>query len=448
MPLSKAQKDKMKTAVEKASDNYLDIELNKFSNFEPNWPYLSKTSVIGGYKAKRYVKKLYDSRPTPIQTHILASYLSHSIAMHTFDGWKYLSQALLALMTGNRNKAIHLAYYAELRAAMAVLSSTGIAVCNSHHFSIGADGKVRWFHGATHEVTWEALSVWATVTENATRVLNSLSVLGLRATDWSEVCSFGSKLDITTKWLKDWSVDLKAIGEDRIVRNQVSYSCDLSTAAFESLKVEEAKLLHTICNSTIEVNEGTIPDFDLEIIRDMIEVFRANSDVSDKDFWDYVSLKLNDVLSLSPARADQLIGIVRNGPRGNERDILDYAKSGYGTDAGPQNVICRALLLLRLATSLLRSKWSNSSGISPYTVPKWKIEILESLMRASQLAELNLSLDDYLDVGSDERSVIDTFATKLNQLGDPICGHTLIAEFGRELLTLCQMERVAVRAIA
>ncbi len=48
--------------------------------------------------------------------------------LHAIDGWSYFSRSLSALLSGDPHAARHLAYYAELRASLSILASTGIGV--------------------------------------------------------------------------------------------------------------------------------------------------------------------------------------------------------------------------------------------------------------------------------------------------------------------------------
>lgn len=59
--------------------------------------------------------------------------MAASVIVHCFDGWSYLGRALEAEMAGDPQTAVHLGYYAELRAAMSVLASDEIGVFRNKH---------------------------------------------------------------------------------------------------------------------------------------------------------------------------------------------------------------------------------------------------------------------------------------------------------------------------
>jgi len=86
---------------------------------------------------------------------MLSDYLALSCPLHALDGWRYLSAALVSLLNGARTEALHLAYYAELRAALSILAGSGIAVLNNKHYAIDNTGLVYWFSGKTHSTALE-----------------------------------------------------------------------------------------------------------------------------------------------------------------------------------------------------------------------------------------------------------------------------------------------------
>jgi len=61
----------------------------------------------------------------------LSQYISASCLLHCSDGWSYLGKAILSILRGDPHRARHLAYYAELRAAVALLATEGIGIFNN-----------------------------------------------------------------------------------------------------------------------------------------------------------------------------------------------------------------------------------------------------------------------------------------------------------------------------
>src|SRR5262245_50036590 len=72
----------------------------------------------------RYECDLKASPPT-VDHAGLTSYIAASGPCHVVDGWSFLGRAVDAALHGDPYTAIHLGYYAELRAAMSLLACEG-----------------------------------------------------------------------------------------------------------------------------------------------------------------------------------------------------------------------------------------------------------------------------------------------------------------------------------
>lgn len=158
----------------------------------------------------------------------LAEYLAAS-CLHCLDEWGFLAGASERLLAGHWPLALHLAYYAELRAAMSLLASLGIGVFNNYHISLDANLKVLPIKGlSTHKFVWAAFQRWAEFGTDmfplgtirvgiGTGPANSLG-------DWlNDVVGSSTGSLITANLLEAWSVDLQALTEDHVLRNAVSY---------------------------------------------------------------------------------------------------------------------------------------------------------------------------------------------------------------------------------
>lgn len=106
-------------------------------------------------KANRWVSKTnrYSSNPiakirldnkvrTIKEPKHLSQYIAASSLLHATDGWSYLGRSLLSLLRGDPHRCRHLAYYAELRAAMSLLATEGIGVFRNRHFVINGPNSV------------------------------------------------------------------------------------------------------------------------------------------------------------------------------------------------------------------------------------------------------------------------------------------------------------------
>ena len=157
---------------------------------------------------------------------VLADYLALSTTCHLFAGWRYLGQSAYAMADAARHASLHLAYYAELRAAMAILASAGIGILDTCHFSINSQGIVKTCgyldqcgsfpaigvasdRIPTHRATWQCLKEWSQLPASSQLVLGQFNVFGRDGADW--IAAFGASATTPICWLADWSIDLKSL---------------------------------------------------------------------------------------------------------------------------------------------------------------------------------------------------------------------------------------------
>lgn len=163
----------------------------------------------------------------------LSQYIAVSAPHHCADGWTLLGRALDANARGDAGTAVHLAYYAELRAAMSLLATEGIGIFNDRHFVVTSSGSCspigkldkqgRSNHG-THAMAWLALEYWAGLPRSADLFRCIIKPSGIPLGEWLD--AFGGRSTshpLAIKWLETWGLDLKRLSEDREARNQASY---------------------------------------------------------------------------------------------------------------------------------------------------------------------------------------------------------------------------------
>lgn len=156
----------------------------------------------------------------------LAEFIAASVPLHCADGWTFLARSLSCYINGNPNQAAHFAYYAELRAAMAILAARGIGVFNKTHFVVTASGACQLVRGdyGTHSMVWWALEHWAQTAASGDALLDLFIVSRSTIRAW-----FQNRVGAPTAgalanhWLKEWGLDLNVLGTDHLVRNASSY---------------------------------------------------------------------------------------------------------------------------------------------------------------------------------------------------------------------------------
>lgn len=162
------------------------------------------------------------------KTSQLSQYVAASVILHCSDGWSFLSHAAASLLDGDLPTAVHLAYYAELRAAMSFLASEGIGVFSRRHCWFDNVGNCQFLGNLnTHQLIWPALEEWAAVPAKSIRLLKLLHVGGRNFADWLQAAGYSPGSPTTSElarvWLESWSLDLREFAEDRDLRNEASY---------------------------------------------------------------------------------------------------------------------------------------------------------------------------------------------------------------------------------
>src|ERR1041384_1077116 len=235
-----------------------------------DWPLLPVTSSVVQGNAISFVESIFNTVANAADLQEMADYLALSTCCHALDGWRYLSQASVALMTGARSQAVHLAYYAELRAALSILASSGIGILNSKHFSLDSNGNVNWFAGNTHGTAWQCLTEWSHQPDQARKLMTCFQALGLSASEWAEACSATGSLDaIAQNWLGHWSIGLSKAGHDRLLRNEASYRPDLHSNAMDCLIQSDVEFVSSMGGLCVPAGAGYLDDLDVMLMFDL-----------------------------------------------------------------------------------------------------------------------------------------------------------------------------------
>lgn len=161
----------------------------------------------------------------------LAEYIATSAVLHCEDGWSFLGRALDCHSRGDSCRALHFGYYAELRAAIALLATEGIGVFNGSHFCVLDTGECCEIQKppkrrsvGTHEIAWKALREWAP-TVRAGEVFGAIiRPRGMALGEWlTAVGTPGAARSAGDAFLRDWGLDLERLCNDHILRNEASY---------------------------------------------------------------------------------------------------------------------------------------------------------------------------------------------------------------------------------
>jgi hypothetical protein len=341
-------------------DTLLSIKSNTLSDnwLDPRNKYLLNT--IGKIKDDLDVSKpLHRFNAQQIKEYIAISSL-----LHCKDGWGFLTDSIASLVEGNISNCVHMAYYAELRAAMSFLASDGIGVFNNKHIWFDNTGTYNVVSNAgTHDFVWKAIEEWANVQPKSFIVLKSFNVEGKSIFEWLVAAGMSRTVSTTTSltkdWLKTWSLDLRVLGDDHLLRNEVSYrpqeikrSSGFNVSCIESLKFIINKWSLTEPTSSQKFNL-----LDKYLLRQALYNYYQNQYARDPGIRDIRSV----ISALGFTGSVALENFLTKVTNSTTNEIFKTArKNALGNNGKyrPFAVISRAFLLLRLSTCILENNLS------------------------------------------------------------------------------------------
>jgi hypothetical protein len=318
----------------------------------------------------------------------LVQYVAASAPVHLLDGWAFLGRAVDAALRGDPDTTRHLAYYAELRAAISLLATEGIGVFNYQHFLI--EQSMQPLQNlpsmGTHSIVWELLKSWSHLPRAASLVGQIVAVDGVSLSDWIRhfgLATGNALQPIAAQWLTAWGLDLGQFSRDHNARNVASYRPTSLVLRTPARIKDSFKAVDDIWSALEPTAGGKFNIIDSHLLRLTIE-----------DISKSISVNVN-----APSARKRYVLEVRRmvanaGPGGDQagfrsfllrrtsskdRGILELAR---GTDPvwAPNHhlqVLSRAALLLRVAGGAC-ALLLQSGGVSLSTLRFWWSEIGEA----------------------------------------------------------------------
>jgi hypothetical protein len=294
----------------------------------------------------------------------LAQYSSASALLHAFDGWSYLGGAVQSHARGDFDVARHLAYYAELRAAMGILAAEGISVLNTRHCAVEGRQSIGFWNGSSHEVVWAALLYLFDDPRGAALLNDVIRPIGHSLEEWLQEFNPGAGVaPIAREWIESWGLDLSRLAEDRDARNIASYRPT-------PLRIGLGGRLNgtDVIRSAVDIWQLLEPlpadpfsNLDVHLLRRSLEReflgrtgVPANADRA--NFQVDVERAVGALLADDPA-ADRIQGFLLREAQSDDPQLIVRSESRAGVrDAWHHvNVMSRAVILLRVATGV--SSW-------------------------------------------------------------------------------------------
>jgi hypothetical protein len=290
----------------------------------------------------------------------LSQYISASCLLHCSDGWSYLGKAILSTLRGDPHRARHLAYYAELRAAVSLLATEGIGIFNNRHFVINSPNSIVRMHGGrdstTHRFTWLCLDYWANRASSGDLFSKIVRPYGRDLDDWLTPLGGGSVVAPQARnWLRQWGMDLKMLPEDRDARNESSYQPDGIPDVWRTNATSVLNFARDLWVALEPSPTSRFETIDRHILRIVLSgVFkgRTGKDVNQDpiQFKAFVSPVIDNQGFQPEARRQWLDFITREISPGDTSMFLFSGASSQTRNNSDLAIISRATLLLRFAS--------------------------------------------------------------------------------------------------
>ncbi|CUJ09939.1 hypothetical protein [Achromobacter xylosoxidans] len=265
--------------------------------------------------------------------------------VHLIEGWRYAAAATGALLSHSSGQALHLAYYAELRAAMSLFAWSGIRVKRNDFYYLDSKGQKQTVAPQkTHDAVWGLWNHWAQ-RGDAKRLFNDQIKL-LPSVTLGEVISSVKYVNASAT-LASWGIDLWDPSHDHFARNSASYEAELTGKSLPLMKREDAQLILDIWK--LFLSDGASLAFDAAlvnyIVADAVPKLVAQSQENVKPT---IQKQLNDVaVSISATTGVSESEILRR------LDHNAYPSKPFALASAPNtnvsNVVCRGFFLLRMA---------------------------------------------------------------------------------------------------
>ena len=213
-------------AIRHLNPSDIEITTSGLRKFFSNSAWVGKTNRY----ASGVISRLKKSDPATVQhKRNLAQYIAASVTLHSSDGWSYLGRAVACILSGDPHRSLHLAYYAELRAAMSLLAATGIGIFSSKHFVVHQANSIKQLQTRqnTHKMAWLALEAWSTLPHSGELFAEIVRPEGHTLNQWFQVLGGARIIAPQAKaWFMQWGMDLGLAADDQVARNESTYRPD------------------------------------------------------------------------------------------------------------------------------------------------------------------------------------------------------------------------------
>lgn len=318
--------------------------------------------------------------------------------VHLIEGWRYAAASTSALLSHANGQALHLAYYAELRAAMSLFAWSGIRVKRREFYYLDSKGQKQTVaHQKTHDAVWGLWNHW--VRRNDAKKLFNDHIKLLPSVTLGEVLSSVQYVNASAT-LASWGLDLWDPSNDHFARNDVSYEALLAAKPLTLMATQDGQLVLDLWK--LFLSDGASLAFDAALINyivaDAVPKLAAQSQADVKPSFQE---QLKDVATSIAATTGVDEGEILRRLDHNAYPTRPFSlAAASNSDVG--NVVCRAFFLLRMA--MMATKISIKT--SPQTsAKKW----MENWLGHAGIWSPSNSIELF-DLEEDYRIAVDEFS--------------------------------------
>ncbi len=411
---------------------------------EGTWLSTSNPYLVGG--SKRVVD---DFKAGSVAYNEVTEYVAASAFLHCADAWSYVGRAVDALLKGDPHAAVHLAYYAELRAAKSLLAAEGVFVGNGYSFALDGNATLTTVsREPTHRAAWELIDEWFKQAGAVATVARIVAPGGQALRAWIGAIPGGVNA-VMQDMLSGLAFDLCSFAEDRERRNLASYEPTTLTAP--TLGVDTIRRTLSGLWAELEpMTGGDFPGIDRAILANVL--FRQYSAQNLSPDEDDPSMERVDwdgwedwIDALTPAALNPsaLRDVLRSDPSGPAFQAIlgdSFADTSEMNDAADfiRPMISRATVLTRIATGLCLGVLDDAGkGVGDLSAWTAAFAVSRGHVGAAPLAEP--ATDLFTDLDLPREALESSQAANLN---------ALVTELAEGVGLLGQVDRVVAWSFA
>jgi hypothetical protein len=382
----------------------------------------------------------------------LAEFIVASALLHCADGWSYLGRAILALLRGDPHRARHLAYYAELRAATALLATEGIGVFNGDHFAITNSNVASPLDTkqGTHHFAWNCLEFWSEQGSSANLFANIIRPYGISLENWfAPIGGAANFAPHARKWFKQWGMDLRIFPDDHRARNISSYQPDGLPKFWEIRGHSTLEFVKSVWEALEPSPVCRFDNIDSHLLRVTLEaqftsITAKKPDKARPKFRKFVE-PVVEHQGLSPDATSQWLAFMCRTANPSDLEIFKFAQKL------PDDMAFSAFAVMSRATLLLRAASGSTSRLfqaANHPIDSFKFWWAKFGL-ARGLWDGDKDADELQDLWQDIRDALDEIeAFESSNSNATQTYFRMVQDVARAIISLGSCERVALWSMA